>query len=42
MGMNGWWQDSHGKGNMKGKLSGLEALYALSMLGTIVLNVVHG
>jgi len=26
----------------KGKVNGLEESYALAMLGTIVLNVVHG
>ena len=40
--VNGWWQDNHEKANMKGKVNGCEAFDSFAMLGTIVLNVVHG
>ena len=39
--INGWWQNSHGKDNRKGKENGFEALNTLVMLGIVVLNVVH-
>ena len=38
---NGWWQDSHEKGNIKGKVNGFDVSDALAMLGTVFLNIVH-
>lgn len=40
--VNGRWQDSDEKGNMKGTVNGFEASDALAILGTVVLSVVHG
>ena len=39
---NEGWQKGHEKGNRKGKVNGLEVSNSLDMLGTFVLNVVHG
>jgi len=41
IGINGQWKDNNEKGNQKGKVNGFDASYALSMLGTIVLNIAH-
>ena len=38
---NGRWQNSHEKGNQKGKVNGLKVTNSLAKLGTDVLNVVH-
>lgn len=42
IGVNGWWQDNHGKGNIKGRVNGFQVLDALAMLGTVLLNFFHG
>jgi len=34
---NGRWQDSHEKGNKKGKVNGLKITNALAIFGTVVL-----
>lgn len=39
--VNGWWQYNDEKDNIKIKVNGFEASYALAMLGNIVLNIMH-
>ena len=39
--VNGWWQDSHEKGNRKVKVNGCDTSDSLAMLGMVVLNVVY-